>query len=474
MDIAVKSAFEKLTRVCEQVDSLQSKKENRTSLKRLLAEDIYAFIHIISKSGAKERYGYFNEVYQGKAYPITELNYKDIGLPVTFGILNEFDRSVKNRNKVQTADLFVSFIYELGNYYRFSRFDKRDIDIDKCINYLRSLQDALPRQDKNQSNDNVKISTDAASIELSSRGADLEDDKKNEESDESLKAVPEETLEELLEKLNALIGLKGVKEEVTTLINMIKMKKIRDARGMKTANISKHLVFLGNPGTGKTTVARLLSKIYKQLGVLEEGQLVEVDRAGLVAGYVGRTALKTKEKIDEALGGILFIDEAYTLAKGGSDFGQEAIDTILKAMEDNRENFVVIVAGYPEPMERFLESNPGLKSRFNKNILFEDYTEEELLSILNAFCKTYDMHFSEGALSSIKAYLNWLVRHKPENFANGREMRNLFELAYEKQATRLSNKADSTGDELSDEELYEIILEDLPDYVTCLPTEPAE
>ena len=259
---------------------------------------------------------------------------------------------------------------------------------------------------------------------------------------------------------NDLIGLAGVKQEVTTLINMIKIKKIRDSRGLETASISKHLVFLGNPGTGKTTVARLLSKIYKQLGVLEKGQLVEVDRAGLVAGYVGQTALKTKEKIDEAMGGILFIDEAYTLAKGGSDFGQEAIDTILKAMEDNRENFVVIVAGYPDPMEQFLGSNPGLKSRFNKNIMFEDYTEDELLCIFNAFCKPFSMKLSDEAERYIKAYLHWLVQHKSENFANGREMRNLFELALSNQANRLAEKAD-----ISDEELNEIAKDDLPIWV---------
>ena len=265
---------------------------------------------------------------------------------------------------------------------------------------------------------------------------------------------------ESVDQLNSLIGLAGVKQEVNSLINLLKMKQLRDARGLKTPNVSKHLVFLGNPGTGKTTVARLLAKIYKQLGVLDKGQLVEVDRGGLVAGYVGQTAIKTQERIDEAMGGVLFIDEAYTLAKGGTDFGQEAIDTLLKAMEDKRDSFVVVVAGYSSPMETFLESNPGLKSRFNKNIVFEDYTQNELLDIFKVFCAPYGMALNTEAESRIVAYLEYLTNHKPDNFANGREMRNLFETMVANQANRLSTMC-----ELSDVDLCTFTTADLPAWV---------
>ena len=462
MDISVKSTFDKLTKACERVDSFRQKQKNELPLKWLLAEDIYDFINLISTSGAGERYSYFNEVYQGGAYPLSELDRADAsGFPRVFAVLKEFDSSVQDKSKLQAAGLFVSFVSELGKSYLLSRFDKKEVDSKKYIDYIRFLQDALPRQEEDCSVNGTKSSADTAAQKKQSQRKELGKGKRSEEPAETVQEdVPEESLEELLGKLNALIGLAGVKQEVTTLINMIKIKKIRDSRGMETASISNHLVFLGNPGTGKTTVARLLSKIYKCLGVLEKGQLIEVDRAGLVAGYVGQTALKTKEKIDEAMGGILFIDEAYTLAKGGSDFGQEAIDTILKAMEDNRENFVVIVAGYPDPMEQFLGSNPGLKSRFNKNIIFEDYTEDELLCIFNAFCKPFNMKLSDEAECCIRVYLHWLIQHKPENYANGREMRNLFELALSNQANRLAEKADVT-----DEELNEIAKDDLPAWV---------
>lgn len=207
------------------------------------------------------------------------------------------------------------------------------------------------------------------------------------------------TLEELLEELNSLTGLQSVKDEINNLINLVKISKLREEKGLKTPNTSKHMVFTGNPGTGKTTIARLLSSIYKKLGVLSKGQMIECDRSALVAGYVGQTAMKTEKVVTDAIGGILFIDEAYTLSagKGEGDFGQEAIDTLLKIMEDNRDDLVVIVAGYPDLMEEFLKSNPGLKSRFNRFINFEDYTAEELYNIMENMTEKQEYHLSDNA-----------------------------------------------------------------------------
>ena len=264
-----------------------------------------------------------------------------------------------------------------------------------------------------------------------------------------------------MEDLNELIGLTGIKHDVRELYDFTKIQKLRKDAGMKTVPVSMHLVFTGNPGTGKTTVARILARLYKQIGVLSTGQLVECDRSGLVAGYVGQTAVKTQKKIEEAMGGVLFIDEAYSLARSadqGTDFGQEAIDTILKAMEDHRDEFVVIVAGYTKPMETFIHSNPGLQSRFNKFIEFPDYTVDELLAIFDLNCRKYEYVPDPEAREQVKTLLMLRKAQVPENFANAREVRNLFETIITNQARRIAVLEHPTK-----EEMQQITLEDLRD-----------
>ena len=214
--------------------------------------------------------------------------------------------------------------------------------------------------------------------------------------------------------------------------------------------MSLHLVFSGNPGTGKTTVARLLSKIYCEIGLLSKGHLVETDRSGLVGGFVGQTAIKTQEVIQSALGGILFIDEAYSLtSKSENDYGAEAIDTLLKAMEDHRDDLIVIVAGYPALMDKFLYSNPGLESRFNKFIYFEDYNEEELYNIFQLMSKESNLTIDEAGDNYLKEYFKKVYENRSSNFANGRAVRNLFEEVITNQANRLANKSEITDDELN-------------------------
>ena len=251
---------------------------------------------------------------------------------------------------------------------------------------------------------------------------------------------PEPTLEELLAELDGLCGLDRVKADVKSLINLVKVRKLRQEHGLPVPPMSLHLVFLGNPGTGKTTVARLLARIYKSIGVLSKGQLVEVDRSGLVAGFVGQTALKTGEAVEKALGGVLFIDEAYALASpdNPNDFGREAIETLLKAMEDHREDLIVIVAGYTELMDRFLHANPGLESRFNKYFYFEDYTGDQLMDIFRAMCQKNGYTLDDNGEKYAGAYLNRLYEHRDANFGNAREVRNLFERAAARQADRVA------------------------------------
>jgi replication-associated recombination protein RarA len=256
------------------------------------------------------------------------------------------------------------------------------------------------------------------------------------------------SLDDLLADLDALIGLANVKAEVRRLTSMLQVQRLRAERGLPVMEASHHLVFTGNPGTGKTTVARLLSQIYRAIGVVAIGQLVETDRSRLVAGFVGQTAIKTLETLQSSLGGMLLIDEAYALARGGdNDFGREAIDTLVKFMEDHRDDLAIVAAGYTTEMESFIDANPGLKSRFTRTISFPDYSDDELVDIFVGLGDSNQYSCSDDALARVRHFVS--VEPRTRGFGNARFVRNLFETAVAHQAQRLAPLNDPSDEQLT-------------------------
>lgn len=301
-------------------------------------------------------------------------------------------------------------------------------------NILKDLNEMLEGPRKVAANGSNVTTNNKASYVVKESNVAPKVENKNDKQEEQL------TVEEALEKLNKLIGLSGVKKKVQDWVNQVTIFKKRKEQGMEVPDgFSYHLVFTGNPGTGKTTVARLMAQIYRALGILPQGQLIETSRTDLVAGFVGQTAIKTQDKINEALGGVLFVDEAYMLKGSGNDFGQEAIDTLLKNMEDHRDELIVIMAGYSKPMEELVATNSGLKSRFNNVIDFEDYTGEEMYKIFDGLCKKNQYHLSDEAEIIIKKHFDKLYANRDKDFGNARTVRNIFQQIVSCQSSRLVN-----------------------------------
>ncbi|MCI9080537.1 MAG: AAA family ATPase [Lachnospiraceae bacterium] len=274
--------------------------------------------------------------------------------------------------------------------------------------------------------------------------------KRLEERERAEQEEQERQIKEILGELNSLVGLSDVKGEIQSLTNLIKIRKLREKMQMPVMDMSYHMVFTGNPGTGKTTVARIVGRIYKALGILSDGKMVETDRSGLVAGYVGQTAIKVHEIIEQAIGGVLFIDEAYSLVNPDvpNDFGSEAVDALVKLMEDHRDNLVIIVAGYTDEMKTFLKSNTGLISRFNKFINFPDYSRDELIDIMEVMADGAGLKIEEEAKELVQAQLGSMEREEWEDFGNARGIRNMFEKIVTNQANRLVQIGTPTKEQL--------------------------
>lgn len=382
------------------------------------------------------------------------LDYVDM----TLNIIVAMSYLNKNRNEF-LQEFIINYYNSIEAFIFFS--DKEKIDEQYLLkkasgNINRPYQKiyrSLPekKQDKTKSVEKKKEKTFEVKNKSEQGNKDTVNDiiKEDIEKTDKEKDSESDKLDVLINELENLVGLKEVKTEVHSLINLINIRNLRKKNGLPSPDISYHMVFTGSPGTGKTTVARLLASIYKELCILKKGTLVEVDRSGLVAGYVGQTALKVTDVVNKALGGVLFIDEAYSLTGGVNDFGVEAVDTLVKLMEDHRDDLVVIVAGYTKEMKEFLNSNTGLVSRFNKFIEFKDYTEDELVSIMISMADKIKMELTDEALKKLRKHLSDLDNRSKKSFGNARGIRNLFEKMLVGQANRLSNVENLTVKDLS-------------------------